>query len=193
MLAEPMTLKEAKQFLAGRVRRQAELNCEPLSITAQEMLLFPEESASPKMVELSERFEAECDSHDYEIKIAALLLQAWEEDRHDRDKRQQWDDTLRACKEHDFYMLAMVRNAGIRRAGDNWRLLGAALLVIAVGGPIVFLIESYKEDFELFTAKYLHLNAIGTLWSSLAIAGIADGTGYEISRRIRRNRNSTEN
>ncbi len=180
-----MTLGEAKHFLAERVAQQAEQNCEPLSDVQRDMLLFTEETHSPKMLELNDRFESECDSDEYEAKIARLLKQAHKEDYKNRAERRKWDDALRACKGHDFYLLVMVEAADIRRSGDSWRLLGTAILVIVVLVPTIALIESNKDAMRAFAENYLYLSSLGTIWSAFAIAGAVCCVGYIVIRLLK--------
>jgi len=103
----------AKQFLISRVIEQAELEHVNLSEVEKKMLYFTEVHPSPPdMYEVNAEFERDCDSEEYEAKVAKLLKSACDRDRKESPSlEQEWQDALQSLRKEDHYILVMVSQA----------------------------------------------------------------------------------
>lgn len=105
-----MNAKEAKDFLVEQTMAQAALENVPVSDLEKEMMYFtesdPTSCANP--LELNEKFEAEYDTPEYEVKIGRLLRHAYKRLKaEDPVKKSIWDDAVRTLKEGDHYLLVL--------------------------------------------------------------------------------------
>ena len=103
----------AKQFLVSKVIEQAARENVVLSDVEKKMLQFTEvNSPPPHVYEIAEQFDRECDSDEYEAKIAVLLKKAKERDTKNSPLAEQpWNDALASLKTEDHYILVMAAEA----------------------------------------------------------------------------------
>jgi hypothetical protein len=133
----------AKQFLISKVIEEANLEQVNLSEIEKKMLYFTEvHSSLPDIYEGNAEFERDCDSDEYEAKIAALLRNARDRDRHSSPSREQdWKDALDALKHEDHYILVMIGQAfGIGSATASGHRIRDFLIYIGVGIGVVLLL-----------------------------------------------------
>ena len=102
----------AKQFIIARVLSEADAEQVTLSEVEKKMLQFTEVGPSlPDIYEVQAEFERDCDSDEYEAKIAGLLRRARERDEQGSGRDQDWKDALDALKDEDHYLLVMAYGA----------------------------------------------------------------------------------
>ncbi len=114
MPSSPLAPEPAKEFLISKVLRQADDDGIRLSDLERRMLSFSEGTASADDIAAAEQFENEYDSDAYEAKIAWLLRKAYKRDAK-VGQRHRWEDSVRALRSEDWYILVMLQQAGIKR------------------------------------------------------------------------------
>ena len=133
----------AKQFLISKVIGEAKLERVNLSEIETKMLYFTEVHPSlPDIYAVNAEFERDYDSDEYEAKIAALLKNARDRDRHSPPSREpDWKDALDALKHEDHYILVMAGQAfGFGSASAGGHRVRDFLIYIVVGIGIVLLL-----------------------------------------------------
>lgn len=148
-----MRVLEAKDFLVQQTAEQAALENLPLSDLEKRMMYFTETDECPEdPIALNEAFEAEYDTDEYEAKISKLMRHA-----HSRIKKEnpeaarRWKEAIRELSKGDHYILILcgegLNHVQIpqkeRPPHDLLKLLGAALLVIAVFEGLIFLANHF--------------------------------------------------
>jgi hypothetical protein len=121
--------REAKEFLISKIVAEAERDNVPLSEIERKMLYFTESGWTlPDIMKVSEDFDREYDQDKYEQKIASLVTKADRHIRKDpRDDYDRWWAAIRFLQREDHYILVMIRLAGLRPRGDQFRLFAAGL------------------------------------------------------------------
>ena len=112
------TVDSAKQFLLAKVKSRAEHDGVPVDDIEQRMFLFSETSGIADLT-ANEKFEASYHADAYEAKMAKLLREAYQHDKRDEDRKEEWSEALRALSTEDFYGLVMVDQAEIPRKASN--------------------------------------------------------------------------
>ncbi len=139
--------REAKEFLVTGIVAQAQREGVPISEVERKMLYFSETAWTlPGIMEVSNRFDRECDPQEYEKKIARLIRNARKRARKvDRQDFEAWSDAIRVLSEEDHYLLVMVEEAGalVRPRGDLLKLWGAGLAVACIGLLVASLSDRY--------------------------------------------------
>jgi hypothetical protein len=142
-----MRTREAKDFLVQQTAEQAALEGVSLSDLEKRMMYFTEtEEMSEDFIKLNDEFEAQYDSEKYESKISRLLRHA-----HARAKKENsetvrlWAEAIRVLNKGDHYILVLWNESPSeeRPPYDSLKLLGTALLVIAVGLCVFALADHY--------------------------------------------------
>lgn len=125
--------REAKEFLISRIVAEAQRENVLLSEVERKMLYFTESGWTlPDMMAVSEQFDSEYDQSKYENKIAKLIRKAAKHDhKESREEYDAWWSAIRFLKKEDHYILVMIGIAGLRPAGDQLRLFGTALAIVA--------------------------------------------------------------
>jgi hypothetical protein len=138
--------REAKEFLISRIVAEAERENVLLSEVERKMLYFTERGWTlPDMMAVSEQFDSEYDQNEYEKKIAKLIGKAAKHDlKESREEYDAWWSAIRFLKKEDHYILVMIGIAGLRPAGDQLRLFGTALAIVACLLLWVFLSVKYQ-------------------------------------------------
>lgn len=103
----------AKQFLIQRVLEQAGQEGVSLSEPERYMLGFSEVNGPPPDRAKVGQFDEQCDSDEYEAKIAGLIRRAHAADKR-RGQDASWTDALKALSGEDHYILVMVGQAGLK-------------------------------------------------------------------------------
>ena len=144
------SVREAKEYLIGRILAQAEEDGVALSDVERKMLYFTETGWTlPDMKEVSAEFDRVDSQDEYEDKIAQLIrsLRGQQNERAGHD----WDDAVSVLRSEDHYLLVLIDAAGQRRAATPGG--SARLLVAAVAGAVCALVGANYLAFRL------HLNS----------------------------------
>jgi hypothetical protein len=104
------TIRDAKEFLVGRIVTEAQREGVSLSETERKMLYFSETAWTlPDIAEVSDAFDREFDQTSYEEKIGNLVrnFRAYsrEANREDFDA---WKEALRTISQEDHYLLVLA-------------------------------------------------------------------------------------
>jgi len=115
--------KQAKQFFAGRVIRQAESEAIPLSEAERHMLLWSESDASFEPdLQLADALSSQMSDDEYESKISGLLRRAFRaEVAADPHTRKRWNDAFKVLERGDHYISVMIGQAVGRKLRPWWR------------------------------------------------------------------------
>lgn len=127
---QPMKIREAKDFLAQEIDRQASIDGVTLSQIEKRMLYFTEgKSAVEDPIALNEEFEAHCDTAKYEEKISHLMHHAYKRLRNDGSSGlQTWDQAIKKLRRGDHYLLVMWdQRPGFHASG----IVGYAIAALA--------------------------------------------------------------
>lgn len=105
------TIKEAKDFLAGKIAAEAEREGAPLSEIERKMLYVSETDWTlPDMASVSIEFDRDYDQNEFEQKIAALARKI--EERNQAENAEEdlaWRDALQKLSDGDNYLTVLVR------------------------------------------------------------------------------------
>ena len=104
-------IKEAKDFLAGKIAAEAEREGTPLSEIERKMLYFSETDWTlPDMASVSAEFDRDYDQYEYEQRIAALARKIEERNQAENaEEDSAWRDALQKLGEGDNYLTVLVR------------------------------------------------------------------------------------
>jgi len=138
-LKEFDSVREAKDYLAGRIAGEAEREQIPLSEIERKMLYFSETDWTlPGMLEINAEFEREYDDNEYERKIAGLIRTIEERDADDEQEQGTWDAAVDKLSEGDNYVSIMLapsftpEGETVRSPHDRLKLWLTALGVVFV-------------------------------------------------------------
>ena len=134
------SIREAKDYLAGRIAAQAEREGNPLSEVERKMLYFSETGWTlPDMAEVSAEFDRAYDQDAYEQKIAGLVrgVQA-AQNAGSQAERQEWIRAMKRLSKEDHYLLVLIGADGAARDGsggsqDDWLRPWLIALGLALG------------------------------------------------------------
>ena len=115
------TVRQAKDYLAGRIAAEADRQGVPLSEIERKMLYFSETDWTlPNMAQISADFDSSYDQDEYERKIAGLVRELRSRDHaQSRTDTQAWDEAVGKLSEGDHYLLVLVRIARSKSPGLN--------------------------------------------------------------------------
>ena len=140
-----VTVREAKDYLAGVIADEADREGAPLTELERKMLYYSESGWTlPDIADVCERFDREFDPDEYEERIAGLVRAI--EGRHKSGgglERERWNCALDKLGKEDHYLTVLVtsrppkRAGGARPSGDFTRLIFAAL-ACSVGVLVLF-------------------------------------------------------
>lgn len=108
-----MTVREAKDYLAGKIAAEAEQEGAPLTEVERKMLYFTETGWTlPDMMAVSEEFDRDYDQDEYEQKIGGLIrgIEALDKARSEQEQ-EAWDDAVLKLCEGDHYLLGLIDEA----------------------------------------------------------------------------------
>jgi hypothetical protein len=132
---------EALDFIASRIADEAERERVSLSEVERKMLYFSETAWTlPDIWQVSDEFDRDYKQDDYERKISQLIKKAVAHARkQQRVEFDGWTAAIRRLSEGDRYLLVMVKQAGVGRAGRSarfpfnwWRLAVVGVIVAAL-------------------------------------------------------------
>lgn len=115
------TVREAKDYLAGRIEAEAKREGNPLTEVERKMLYFSETDWTlPGMLEINAEFEREYDGSEYERRIAGLIRNI--EARHAEDEQEMntWEQAVEKLSEGDNYLSIML-NPSFTPEGESLR------------------------------------------------------------------------
>ncbi|MGB8259456.1 MAG: hypothetical protein WCE75_03865 [Terracidiphilus sp.] len=142
-------MREAKDYLAGRIAAEAEQEGAPLTEVERKMLYFSETGWTlPGILEVNAEFERSYDEDEYERRIARLAAQIEARDAaHDLTEQARWDEALVRLSHGDHYLSVLVDPGFVpgapvvRPPHDRLRLLSTALGLIVVWFLLELLLE----------------------------------------------------
>jgi hypothetical protein len=171
------TVKEAKDYLAGRIVAEANREGIPLSEIERKMLYFSETNWTlPDTAEVSAEFDRKYDQDEYEEKVARLIANVTADRHHrNRDEEEKWDAAVHKLSEEDHYLLVLIseakrtqgglssilNNQPIRTPRDFLKALLVAFVLISSIFALFALVEWFSET---------------KLWQA---------TGWELSGRVK--------
>jgi hypothetical protein len=152
------TVREAKDYLAGRIVEEAKQQGAPLTEVERKMLYFSETDWTlPDMMEVNAEFDRNYNEVEYERKIGRLVHQIQERQNSvDEEQRVEWCSALEKLGGEDHYLLVLIDGSstvgddkpsglgglgpwlpdlgstGARPPGDRGRLILVAIAVSAV-------------------------------------------------------------
>ncbi len=166
------TIREAKEYLAGKITEEAEREGAPLSEVERKMIYFTETGWTlPDMMAVSAEFDRDYDQDEYEWKIGGLVGRFLARAK-PQDEQEAWDEAVEKLSEGDHYLLVLIDAAppqsgagssfsdrlrlfipapsrsGPRPPGDVGRLI---LMAFAV--PFVFILLHFLLD-RIFGADW---------------------------------------
>jgi hypothetical protein len=131
------TVREAKDYLAGKIVAEAKREGNPLTEVERKMLYFSETDWTlPRMLEINAEFERDYDSREYERKIAGLIRKIEARDAGDEQGQRTWDQAVEKLSEGDNYLSIMLdpsftpEGETIRPPHDLLKLLLTALGIV---------------------------------------------------------------
>ena len=130
------TVRDAKDFLAGKIVEEAQREGAPLTEVERKMLYFTETGWTlPDMKEVSAEFDRGYDQGEYEQKIGGLAarLQGRLEVQGEQG-RESWDRAIEKLSQGDHYMLVLVDalNTTQKGAKHNLNMVAIALVLLAL-------------------------------------------------------------
>jgi hypothetical protein len=139
------TVRDAKDFLAGKIVEEAQREGAPLTDVERKMLYFTETGWTlPDMKEVSEEFDRGYDQGDYEQKIGGLAarLQSRLEVQGEQG-RETWDRAIEKLSQGDHYMLVLVDALSTTQKGakHNLKMVAIALVLFALAALSAWLKE----------------------------------------------------
>lgn len=144
------TIRDAKDYLAGRIAAEAKRQGTALTDVERKMLYFSETDWTlPDMKAVSAEFDRDCDQDEYERKIGGLARRIQARDAQEKGQEQQdWDEAVVKLSEGDHYLTVLVNlpaqpipkspwvpqleGASERPPGDMGRLILVALVSVFV-------------------------------------------------------------
>lgn len=142
-------VRDAKDFLAGKIAEEAEREGTPLTEVERKMLYFSETGWTlPDMKEVSAEFDRGYDQVEYEQKIGGLAatLQAHLEIEGEQ-ARQAWDQAIEKLSQGDHYMLVLVNAANTPQKGakHNLKMVSIALVLLALAALSAWLKQWMRD------------------------------------------------
>ena len=136
------TVREAKDYLAGRIAEEARREQVSFAEVERKMLYFSETDWTlPGMLGINAEFERNYDNDEYERKIAGLIRNIEARDASDEQEQRAWDQAVDKLAEGDNY-LSILLDPSFMPAGETVRpphdrlklWLTAIVVVIAAFG-----------------------------------------------------------
>lgn len=143
------TIRDAKDFLAGKIVEEAGRERVLLTEVERKMLYFTETGWTlPDMKEVSAEFDQSYDQGEYERKIGGLAatLQARLEVEGEQ-ARETWDRAIEKLSQGDHYVLVLVDalNTTQKGAKHNLKMVSIALLLFALAALSAWLKQWMRD------------------------------------------------
>lgn len=115
------TIKEAKDFIAGRIVAEAEHEGIPLSEVERKMMYFTETGWTlPDMKEVNEEFDRNYDQDNYEVKIAGLVQSYLKrKEIQTEEEKMMWHEAAYKLSRGDHYLSVLI-DAQIKSDSPEW-------------------------------------------------------------------------
>jgi hypothetical protein len=131
------TIREAKDYLAGRIAEEAERDRTPLTDVERKMLYFSETGWTlPDMKRVSAEFDSDYDQSEYEQKIGGLANRIQSRLRaQNLQEEESWNRAIQKLSQGDHYLLVLVDAANpLQKKGakHNLKMLFIALVLFAL-------------------------------------------------------------
>src|ERR1035437_1019186 len=131
------TIREAKDYLAGRISEEAEREGTPLTEVERKMLYFTETGWTlPDMKGISTEFDRDYNQDEYERRIAGFVgnIQA-RDDAQSELEQEAWDRAVEKLSEGDHYLLVLIDAVQPQEnRTKHWlKVLAIALVFLALG------------------------------------------------------------
>jgi hypothetical protein len=157
-----MKTKEAKDFLVSQAVEQATLDGISLSDVEKRMMYFSESDGTAEdAANLNDEFESKYDSNEYEAKVSKMLHRAYQRLKTDNESAiSTWEDAIRTLRKGDHYILVMwdSKAARERPPHDRLKLVGAAMLVVAVAMLLILTGVRFEPVVTRFTDRFPHID-----------------------------------
>jgi hypothetical protein len=129
------TIREAKDYLTGKIVEEAERNGIPLTEVERKMLYFTETGWTlPDMKQVSSEFDRDYDQDEYEQKIGGLAGKIQSRLRAQGGPEEEiWDRAMMKLSRGDHYLLVLIdaANPATKGAKQNLIVLVVALVLFA--------------------------------------------------------------
>jgi hypothetical protein len=172
-MSATITERDAKEFLVSQIAGEAERQGQPLSDLERKMLYFSESGWTiPDALEVSDAFDREYDSDEYEKKIASLVQTARK--RATGETAARWTSAIDKLAEGDHYISIMLGDVRPREQARFLIWFG----VIATGFGLVALLSFYLS-LKSYLGHAPTREEIGFYaWATAAAVGSAYGLAH---------------
>lgn len=145
-----LSVRDAKEYLAGRIVAQADRDVVALSDIERKMLYFSETGWTlPDMMAVSREFDETYDQDEYEAKIGGIV-RGIRDERDDSRDDEEWDWAVDRLAWEDHYLLVLIAAADSAPAKKaRWgigRLILAGVVGAAVWTPFLFFVLSHVHQ-----------------------------------------------
>jgi hypothetical protein len=166
------SVREAKEYLIGRIVDEAQRENVPLSEIERKMLYFTESGWTlPDIIEVAEKFDEEYEQTEYERKIALLCEHAMGRAR-EEGQLDRWREAARLLNTEDHYLSVMIGQASatVRPPHDRLKLWATAFALVAVFMCVSLVAAHYNIDLDKYMPSRYALD--GFIWI-VVVAGFA--------------------
>ncbi len=143
------TVRDAKDFLAGKIVEEAQREGAPLTEVERKMLYFTEtEWTLPDMEQVSAEFDRGYDQGEYEQKIGGLATRLQSRfEVQGKQGRETWDRAIEKLSQGDHYMLVLVDalNTTQKGAKHNLKMVAIALVLFALAALSAWLRQWMRD------------------------------------------------
>lgn len=144
------SVRDAKEYLIGRIVAQADRDGVALSDIERKMLYFSETGWTlPDMMAVSREFDETYDQDEYERKIGGIVRRIRDE-QDDGDDDEDWDRAVERLAGEDHYLLVLIAAADrVPAAKGRWdrvRLILAGLVVVAGSFALIFFVDAHVHN-----------------------------------------------
>ncbi len=143
------SIREAKEYLGGKIVAQAQQDHVPLSDVERKMLYFSETGWTlPDMMAVNQAFDETYDQDAYEAKIGQIVQRIHQQPGAELDN--DWDEAVGRLLKEDHYLSVLIRGAGSESTDlSSWdviKLILAGAVVVTLYLPIMFWVFSHVSN-----------------------------------------------
>lgn len=144
------SVRDAKEYLIGRIVAQADRDGVALSDVERKMLYFSETGWTlPDMMAVSREFDETYDQDEYEGKIGGIVGRIRDQRDGGRDD-EDWDRAVERLAGEDHYLLVLIAAGnGVPTKSGRWetaRWILAGVVVVGICLPFGFFVDSHVQD-----------------------------------------------
>lgn len=141
------TVREAKEYLIGRILVQADKDGISLSDVEKKMLYYSETGWTlPTMMAISTDFDRNYNQDEYEAKIGRVIRRIYDRPEENRDD-DNWNEAVHRLRDEDHYLLVLIDGASKsqvnRSPADTLELIVAATFTVAALLTATFVVHSH--------------------------------------------------